>query len=182
MHSSYQPALWLVKATDTHAYLMLSKQPWKCYALVLSLTNKYLELIVLFYNYASGVVFPTFNIYQKPNIVTYIIAVLCFSSLKYIGYDLTISFTKYNSPPQHHTNSYHQIKNLPTKWQPADHIIATAMSEPSKPPHYNVESAPSTVIKLISSNLEPESESESEPESESESHAASIWLLNDAWK
>ncbi|KAG1888894.1 uncharacterized protein F5891DRAFT_1199124 [Suillus fuscotomentosus] len=81
-HSSYQPVLRLVKAADGHAYLMLSEQPWRCFVLVLSLTNKYQELRVLFYDHAGGVVSPAFNIYQKPSIVAHIIAALHFSSLE----------------------------------------------------------------------------------------------------
>ncbi|KAG2106248.1 uncharacterized protein F5147DRAFT_653992 [Suillus discolor] len=164
-HSSYQPALRLVKAADTHAYLMLSEQPWRRFALVLSLTNEYRELRVLFYNDAGGVVSPAFNIYQKPSILTHIIAVLRFGSLECIGYDLTVSFTKHISPPQHHTNGYRPIKNLPAKRQPADHVMAAATSEPPNPPRDDFEGAPSAVIESISPDTEPEPESDSDSES-----------------
>ncbi|KAG1897353.1 uncharacterized protein F5891DRAFT_1192062 [Suillus fuscotomentosus] len=170
-HSSYQPALRLVKAADSHAYLMLSEQTWRRFALVLSLTNEYRELRVLFYDHASGVVSPAFNIYRKPSIVAHIIAALHFGSLKCIGYDLIVSFTRHISPPQRHTNNYHLIKNLPAKWQPADHIMAAATSELPYPPPNDVEGAPSAVIETIYPDSEPESEPEPEPESESESES-----------
>ncbi|KAG1765185.1 hypothetical protein EV702DRAFT_1051093 [Suillus placidus] len=132
--SAYQPTMQLVKAADAHAYLMLSQQPWRRFALVLSLTNAYRELRVLFYDHAGGVVSPSFNINQKLHIVAHIIAAIHFGSLECIGYDLTISFTKQVCPPHHHTKGYRPIKNLPSRRQLADHAITAPMSEPPDPP------------------------------------------------
>ncbi|KAG1749456.1 hypothetical protein EDB19DRAFT_2022570 [Suillus lakei] len=159
-HSVYQPVLPLVKVADTHTYLMLSEQPWRHFALVLSLTNEYQELRVLFYDHAGSVISPTFNIYQQADILAHIIAVIRFGSLECISYDLTVSFTKHVSPPHHHTNNYHLIKNLPTRWQLADHTMTAATSEPPNPPHHNFKATlPSTPIESISADLELESES-----------------------
>ncbi|KAG1735534.1 hypothetical protein EDB19DRAFT_1910599 [Suillus lakei] len=159
-YSVYQPVLLLVKVADTHAYLMLSEQPWRCFALVLSLTNEYRELRVLFYDHAGGVMSPTFNIHQQADILAHIIAVIRFGSLECIGYDSTVSFTKHVFPSHHHTNNYHPIKNLPTRQQLADHTMTAATSEPPNTPHHNFEAAlPSTPIESISADLEFESES-----------------------
>ncbi|KAG1771586.1 hypothetical protein EV702DRAFT_1201900 [Suillus placidus] len=138
-HSAYQPTLQLVKAADTHAYLMLSEQPWRRFVLVLSLTNEYRELRVLFYDHAGGVVSPAFNIYQQPGMVAHIIAAVCFGSLECIGHDPTVSFTKHVSPPHCHINGYRPIKNLPARWQLADHAMTATTSEPPNPPYDNSE-------------------------------------------
>jgi len=51
---------------DTHAYLMMSEQPWRHFALILSFTNAYRHLRVLMYDHSGGVVSPLFDIYQEP--------------------------------------------------------------------------------------------------------------------
>ncbi|KAG1733272.1 hypothetical protein EDB19DRAFT_1830993 [Suillus lakei] len=107
----------------------MSEQPWRRFALVLSLTNEYWELRVLFYDHASGVVSPAFNIYQQADVLVHIIAAIHFGSLECIGYDSTVSFTKHVSPPHHHTDDYRLIKNLPTRWQHADRTTTAVTSE-----------------------------------------------------
>ena len=73
-HSPYMPAMRLGKAADTHAYLMMSEQPWRCFALILSFTNAYHHLRVLMYDHSGGVVSPLFDIHREPNLFSHIIA------------------------------------------------------------------------------------------------------------
>ncbi|KAG1845211.1 hypothetical protein F4604DRAFT_1978525 [Suillus subluteus] len=89
--SRYKPVMRLGKAADTHAYLVMSEQPWRCFALILSFTDEYHHLRVLMYDHSGGAVSPRFDIYKQPDIFSHIIAAINFGSLECIGYDPTIS-------------------------------------------------------------------------------------------
>ncbi|KAG1886286.1 hypothetical protein F4604DRAFT_1675922 [Suillus subluteus] len=82
MHSRYKPAMRLGKAADTHAYLVMSEQPWRCFALILSFTDEYRHLRVLMYDHSGGAVSPRFDIYKQPDIFSHIIAAINFGSLE----------------------------------------------------------------------------------------------------
>ncbi|KAG1776680.1 hypothetical protein EV702DRAFT_1198050 [Suillus placidus] len=79
---SDNPAMRLGKAADTHAYLMMSEQPWRCFALILSFTDEYCHLRVLMYDHSGGAVSPRFDIYKQPDILSHIIAAINFGSLE----------------------------------------------------------------------------------------------------
>ncbi|KAG1745487.1 uncharacterized protein EDB91DRAFT_1246361 [Suillus paluster] len=129
-HSSYKPAMQLGKAADTHAYLMMSKQPWRCFALILSFTNQYHHLRVLMYDHSGGAVSTHFDIYDQPDLFSHIIAVLNFGNLECVGYDSTVSFTKHVSPPlSKPICDYRPIKNMPAQCSsPADLPASTSES------------------------------------------------------
>ncbi|KAG1897425.1 uncharacterized protein F5891DRAFT_1191870 [Suillus fuscotomentosus] len=90
----YKPAQRIVKAADTQAYLLLSNQPWRRFALILSFTHQYRELRVLLYDHAGGVVTPHIKIHQNPDAFAQIIAAVVFGSPECIGYDSTVAFWK----------------------------------------------------------------------------------------
>ncbi|KAG0698459.1 hypothetical protein DFH29DRAFT_1002833 [Suillus ampliporus] len=115
-HSSYKPAMWLRKAADTHAYLMMSGQPWRRFTLILSFTNQYHHLRVLMYDHSGGAVSIHFDIYDQPDLFSHIITVLNFGNLECVGYDSTVLFMKHVSPPlSKPICDYRPIKNMPTQ-------------------------------------------------------------------
>jgi hypothetical protein len=115
-HSPYKPAMRLGKAADTHAYLMMSEQPWRRFSLILSFTDAYRHLRVLMYDHSGGAVSAPFDIYKQPDLFSHIIAVINFGSLECVGYDSTVSFTKHVSPPlAKDIRAYRPIKNMPAR-------------------------------------------------------------------
>jgi hypothetical protein len=128
-HSPYKPAMRLGKAADTHAYLMMSEQPWRRFSLILSFTNAYRHLRVLLYDHSGGVVSTRFDIYQQPDLFSHIIAVINFGNLECVGYDSTVSFTKLVSPPpSKNIREYRPIKNIPRRSSSADPAASTSES------------------------------------------------------
>ncbi|KAG0692147.1 hypothetical protein DFH29DRAFT_882976 [Suillus ampliporus] len=116
-YSQYKPAQQIVKTADTQAYLLLSNQPWRHFAFILSSTNQYCELWVLLYNHAGGVVTPCIQIHQNPDSFIQIIAPVLFGSPECIGYDSTVTFWKsvpLPPPPGTKIPDYRPFKNLPT--------------------------------------------------------------------
>ncbi|KAG1895809.1 kinase-like domain-containing protein [Suillus fuscotomentosus] len=117
-YSQYKPAQRIVKAADTQAYLLLSNQPWRRFALILSFTHQYHELRVLLYDHAGGVVTPHIKIHQNPNAFTEIIAAVVFGSPECIGYDSTVTFWKsvaLPQPPGTVIPDYRPFKNFPAR-------------------------------------------------------------------
>ncbi|KAG2358665.1 hypothetical protein BDR07DRAFT_1489173 [Suillus spraguei] len=115
-HSPYKPAMRLGKAADTHAYLMMSEQPWRRFSLILSFTDAYRHLRVLMYDHSGGAVSTRFDIYQQPDLFSHIIAVINFGNLECVGYDSTVSFTKHVSPPfSKDIRAYRPMKNMPAR-------------------------------------------------------------------
>ncbi|KAG1849826.1 hypothetical protein C8R48DRAFT_778420 [Suillus tomentosus] len=128
-HSRYQPAMRLGKAADTHAYIMMSEQPWRRFALILSFTDEYRHLRVLMYDHSGGAVSPRFDIYQQPDIFSHIIAAINFGSLECVGYDPTVSFSKIVSPPRFKDiNCYRPIRNAPARPSTTDCTVAVSTS------------------------------------------------------
>lgn len=129
-HSHYRPAMRLGKVADTHAYLMMSEQPWRRFALILSFTDEYRHLRVLMYDHSGGAVSPHFDIYTQPDIFSHIIATITFGSLECVGYDPTVSFSRIVSPPQSKDICiYHPIKNVPARRSTTDHAVAASTSD-----------------------------------------------------
>ncbi|KAG1875995.1 hypothetical protein C8R48DRAFT_768838 [Suillus tomentosus] len=104
-YSPYKPAMQLGKAADIHAYLMMGKQPWRRFVLILSVTNAYRHLRVLMYNRSDGAVSTHFDIYQQLNLFSHIIAAINFGSLECVAYDSTVSFMKHNIPVGHSSSA-----------------------------------------------------------------------------
>lgn len=105
-----------MNAADTQAYLLLSNQPWRHFALILSFTHQYRELRVLLYNHAGGIVTPHIKIHQNPDAFAQIIAAVVFGSPECIGYDTTVAFWKnVPLPPPLGADmpGYRPFKNLP---------------------------------------------------------------------
>ncbi|KAG1865731.1 hypothetical protein C8R48DRAFT_772729 [Suillus tomentosus] len=128
-HSRYRPAMRLGKAADTHAYIMMSEQPWRRFALILSFTDEYRHLRVLMYDHSGGAVSPRFDIYKQPDIFSHIIAAINFGSLECVGYDPTVSFSKIVSPPRFKDiNCYRPIRNAPARPSTTDCTVAVSTS------------------------------------------------------
>ncbi|KAG1796319.1 uncharacterized protein HD556DRAFT_1441626 [Suillus plorans] len=114
----YKPAQRIVKAADTQAYLLLSNQPWRRFALILSFTHQYHKLRVLLYDHAGGIVTPHIKIHQNPNAFAQIIAAVVFGSPECIGYDSMVAFWKnVPLPPPLGADmpGYRPFKNLPAR-------------------------------------------------------------------
>ncbi|KAG2153068.1 uncharacterized protein EDB93DRAFT_1102815 [Suillus bovinus] len=54
--SAYKPSSTLAKTLDTKAYLLLKHQPWRWFALLISLCNGYRDLRVHLYDHSGGVI------------------------------------------------------------------------------------------------------------------------------
>ncbi|KAG1899633.1 uncharacterized protein F5891DRAFT_1189442 [Suillus fuscotomentosus] len=129
-HSRYQPAMRLGKAADTHAYLMMSEQPWRRFALILSFTDEYRHLRVLMYDHSGGAVSPRFNIYTQPDIFSHIIAAITFGSLECVGYDPTVSFSRTVAVSQSKDICvYRPIKNASARCTTTDNAVAASTSD-----------------------------------------------------
>ncbi|KAG2134507.1 hypothetical protein DEU56DRAFT_913695 [Suillus clintonianus] len=144
-YSQYKPAQRITKAADTQAYLLLSNQPWRRFAFILSFTNQYRELRVLLYDHAGGVVTPCIQIHQNPDSFTHIIAAVLFGSPECIGYDSTVTFWKSISlppPPGTKIPDHRPFKNLPTRTNRSITIPAEHVSEPFTALHKNPQELP----------------------------------------
>ncbi|KAG1739738.1 hypothetical protein EDB19DRAFT_1828732 [Suillus lakei] len=129
-HSQYQPTMQLGKVMDTHAYLMMSEQPWRCFALILSFTDKYHHLRVLMYDHSGGTVSPCFNIYTQPHALLHIIATIKFGNLECVGYDSTVTFSRTVSPSRSKDiYGYHPIRNAPAQRSMTDNAVAASTSD-----------------------------------------------------
>lgn len=167
-HSRYQPAMRLGKAADTHAYIMMSEQPWRRFALILSFTNKYRHLRVLMYDHSGGVVSPRFDIYTQPNAFLHIIAAIMFGSLECVGYDTTVSFSKIVSPPRSKDiHGYRPIRNTPARRSTTtNHAVTTSSSDSLPNPDVSSSEALESVVSDDSDDSE---DSEDSDESSSDS-------------
>lgn len=167
-HSRYRPAMRLGKAADTHAYIMMSEQPWRRFALILSFTNKYRHLRVLMYDHSGGVVSPRFDIYTQPNAFLHIIAAIMFGSLECVGYDTTVSFSKIVSPPRSKDiHGYRPIRNTPARRSTTtNHAVTTSSSDSLPNPDVSSSEALESVVSDDSDDSE---DSEDSDESSSDS-------------
>ncbi|KAG1842842.1 hypothetical protein F4604DRAFT_1938561 [Suillus subluteus] len=97
----YSPQSTIGKTIDSKAYLLLRRQPWRRFVLLLSLTNGYCDLRVHMYDHSGGVVMPCVDIVSNPNIYLHILSCLVFSNLECIGYNHSILiFMKTRRPAQ----------------------------------------------------------------------------------
>ncbi|KAG1862142.1 hypothetical protein DFJ58DRAFT_725554 [Suillus subalutaceus] len=171
-HSRYQPAMRLGKAADTHAYIMMSEQPWRRFALILSFTNKYRHLRVLMYDHSGGAVSPRFDIYTQPNAFLHIIAAIMFGSLECVGYDTTVSFSRIVSPPRSKDiHGYHPIRNTPAqRSSTTDHAVTTSSSDSLPNPDVSSGEALESVVSDDSDESSSDSAHDSTEESPSALH------------
>ncbi|KAG2156557.1 uncharacterized protein EDB93DRAFT_1247266 [Suillus bovinus] len=140
-HSTYKPTTQLGKAADTHVYLMMSEQPWRCFVLILSLTDQYRHLRVLMYDHSGGAVSTHFNIYSQPDLFSHIIAVINFGNLECVRYDLIVSFTKHVSLSlSKPIRNYRPIKNMPTQHSTSADLLASTKSLVELPPEPDAKS------------------------------------------
>ncbi|KAG2089230.1 uncharacterized protein F5147DRAFT_780694 [Suillus discolor] len=97
----YTPSGTIGKTLDSKAYLLLRRQPWRQFVLLLSLTNEYRELQVHMYDHAGGVMTSPNHIDEAPNHYLHILSSVVFGHIECIGYDPSINiFTKTLRPAQ----------------------------------------------------------------------------------
>jgi hypothetical protein len=97
----YHPTSTIAKTIDSKAYLLLRRQPWRRFVLLLSVCNGYRDLRVHLYDHSGGIVTPCINIDRDPDRFLHTFSCIVFGGLECIGYDPTISiFTKTLQPGQ----------------------------------------------------------------------------------
>ncbi|KAG2087115.1 uncharacterized protein F5147DRAFT_781412 [Suillus discolor] len=168
-----------IRAADTHAYIMMSEQPWRRFALILSFTDEYRHLRVLMYDHSGGAVSPHFNIYKQPDIFSHIIAAINFGSLECIGYDPTVSFSKVVSPPRSKDiHCYRPIRNAPARPSMMDCTIAVSTSSLPFPEDPDGMSS-SDALELVVAGDSDDSSSDSDSTEESPSGSATHYSMDE---
>ncbi|KIK31625.1 hypothetical protein CY34DRAFT_103026, partial [Suillus luteus UH-Slu-Lm8-n1] len=87
----YHPTTTIAKTIDSKAYLLLRRQPWRRFVLLLSVCNGYRDLRMHLYDHSGGIVTPCINIDRDPDRFLHTFSCIVFGSLECIGYDPTIS-------------------------------------------------------------------------------------------
>jgi hypothetical protein len=142
--SPYQPSQTIVKTLDSKAYLLLKHQPWRRFALFISLCNGYRDLRVHLYDHSGGVVSPCTNIDKEPEKYLHIFSCIVFGNLKCIGFDSTISMLKHTLHRTLELSGSHPTKNLPSKKQdliksaPMEVVESSQLEEIELPPPHTL--------------------------------------------
>ncbi|KAG1765881.1 hypothetical protein EV702DRAFT_1204407 [Suillus placidus] len=132
--SPYLPSQTIAKTLNSKAYLLLKHQPWRCFALFISLCNGYRDLCVHLYDHSGGVVSLCTNIDKEPDKYLHIFSCIVFGNLECIGFDSTINMVKHTL---HHTlklSSSRPTKNLPSKKQAPIESAPMEVIETGDPP------------------------------------------------
>ncbi|KAG0691456.1 hypothetical protein DFH29DRAFT_1011142 [Suillus ampliporus] len=147
----YEPTSTLAKSLDSKVYILLRRQPWRHYVLLLSLCNKYHELCLHLYDHSGGVVTPSIHIHQDPDRYLYVMSCVVFSHLECLRYDPTITLYTKMIQPTHfeqsstftHATTMNQAldSTIPTPQIESAPLINKTPSAPPPPPL--IESAPS---------------------------------------
>jgi hypothetical protein len=138
--SPYQPSQTIVKTLDSKAYLLLKHQPWRRFALFISLCNGYRDLRVHLYDHSGGVVSPCTNIDKEPDKYLHIFSCIVFGNLECIGFDSTISMLKHTLHRTLELSGSRPTKNLPSKKQdliksaPMEVVESSQLEEIELPP------------------------------------------------
>jgi hypothetical protein len=141
----YEPASTLAKSLDSKAYILLRRQPWRRFVLLLSLCNKYQELRVHLYDHSGGVVSPSIHIHRNPDKYLYILSCIIFGRIECLGYDPTITLYTKTIQPAHFEQSLSTFTHAATVTQAPDSTTPThnaSLQIESAPPINNTPSAP----------------------------------------
>ncbi|KAG2133726.1 hypothetical protein DEU56DRAFT_913842 [Suillus clintonianus] len=140
--SAYLPSNPLAKTLDSKAYLLLKHQPWRRFALLVSICNGYRELRVHLYDHSGGVVSPCINIDREPDKFLQIFSSIVFGNLECIGFDPTISILKHTLHRTHRPPDFRPAKHSRS---PAPHQTATL----AIPDALIVESETTTIEEIV---------------------------------
>ncbi|KAG1881762.1 hypothetical protein C8R48DRAFT_14614 [Suillus tomentosus] len=132
--SPYLPSQTLSKTLDSKAYLLLKHQPWRRFALFISLCNGYRDLRVHLYDHSGGVVSPCTNIDKEPDKYLHIFSCIVFGNLECIGFDPTITILKHTLHRTLELSGSRPTKNLPSKRQEVVESSQLEENELSLPP------------------------------------------------
>ncbi|KAG2130741.1 hypothetical protein DEU56DRAFT_954656 [Suillus clintonianus] len=110
--STYQPSSTLAKTLDTKAYLLLKHQPWRRFALLISVCNSYRDLRVHVYDHSGGVVSPCTSIQKEPNKFLRILSCIVFGNLTCIG--SKVPLTHPPTPREIESTPYNEIESAPS--------------------------------------------------------------------
>jgi hypothetical protein len=78
--SQYMLAKRVAKVADIQVYPLLSNQPWRCFALILSFIDNYRELRALLYDHSGSVTSPRYKINEDPHKFVQIIAAVALAT------------------------------------------------------------------------------------------------------
>ncbi|KAG1895577.1 uncharacterized protein F5891DRAFT_1194099 [Suillus fuscotomentosus] len=120
--SAYLPSHPLAKTLDTKAYLLLKHQPWRRFALLVSICNGYHELRVHLYDHSGGVVSPCTHIDQEPDKYLRIFSSIVFGNLECIGLDPTITILRHTLHRTLRSPDFRVAKPSPSPHQTAEVI------------------------------------------------------------
>ncbi|KAG2126070.1 hypothetical protein DEU56DRAFT_916219 [Suillus clintonianus] len=140
--SAYLPSNPLAKTLDSKAYLLLKHQPWRRFALLVSICNGYRELRIHLYDHSGGVVSPCINIDREPDKFLQIFSSIVFGNLECIGFDPTISILKHTLHRTHRPPDFRPAKHSRS---PAPHQTATL----AIPDALIVESETTTIEEIV---------------------------------
>lgn len=152
--SAYKPSSTLAKTLDTKAYLLLKHQPWRRFALLISLCNGYRDLRVHLYDHSGGVVSPCTNIDQEPDRYLYILSCVVFGNLECIGYDTTISIFAHTLPQTLKTHSTCLLQNEGSSQDVAP-THSPGQIESTSPPQFESTSSLASTTPQIDLETEP---------------------------
>ncbi|KAG1867002.1 hypothetical protein C8R48DRAFT_772192 [Suillus tomentosus] len=96
--SKYRPGKHAAKSLDTKAYIILKHQPWRRFALMLSLCNHYRELRVHVYDHSGSAVSPPFHIDRQKDEFLQILSSIVFGNDECIGFDTTMNIRQLKLP------------------------------------------------------------------------------------
>ncbi|KAG1893323.1 uncharacterized protein F5891DRAFT_1196554 [Suillus fuscotomentosus] len=123
--SPYLPSQTLSKTLDSKAYLLLKHQPWRRFALFISLCNGYHDLRVHLYDHSGGVELDKY---------LHIFSCIVFGNLECIGFDPTITILKHTLHRTLELSGSRPTKNLPSKRQEVVESSQLEENELSLPP------------------------------------------------
>ncbi|KAG2046225.1 hypothetical protein BDR06DRAFT_1014910 [Suillus hirtellus] len=111
--SKYRPGKRAAKSLDTKAYIILKHQPWRCFALMLSLCNHYCELCVHVYDHSGSAVSPPFHINCQKDEFLQILSSIVFGNDECIGFDTTMNIRQLKLPVlSHHSRPPRRLRAL----------------------------------------------------------------------
>lgn len=94
----YRPGKRAAKSLDTKAYIILKHQPWRRFALMLSLCHHHRELRVHVYDHSGSAVSPPFHIDRQKDKFLQILSAIVFGSDECIGFDTTMKIRQLKLP------------------------------------------------------------------------------------
>ncbi|KAG1767509.1 hypothetical protein EDD22DRAFT_949965 [Suillus occidentalis] len=166
--SAYKPSSTLAKTLDTKAYLLLKHQPWRQFALLISLCNGYRDLRVHLYDHSGGVISPCTNINQEPDRYLYILSCVVFGNLECIGYNTTISIFAHTLLQTLKTHSTCLLQNEGSSQDIAPtHSLGQieSTSPPPPPPQFESTSSLASTTPQIDLETEPTEDNTDEDDS-----------------